>query len=144
LNKPKYPFRTDLFGWCKKDVIAYLADSDETAAELESLKKQLGSLVEKNIELKTEIERYKAREDLVKTDRKLISETMITVRKTADEIISTARIDAEAILSEIEQSSADERSKLASIRNEITALRRFATAAIGNFERELAALVQCD
>jgi len=54
--KHNFSFRTDLFGWCKKDVIAYLEDSDETAAGIAViLNEEINLLKNENAALKSKM-----------------------------------------------------------------------------------------
>jgi len=102
-NWRKFPFRTDVLGWCKKDVLAYLEESDETAAGLAVvLNEEIDSLKNENTQLKTIIERiYESESANVKTRRPCVTETekLAAIRKE----ITNLRKNATAAISKFER-----------------------------------------
>ena len=142
MKKEKKVFKTKIFGgFSKKDVKDYLATVDAAATEQISVRdSKIDSLNAEIIVLKSKISELEARESVLAAERDLISQTMVTARETANKIISDAQSEATKKRVEFQQTYNLEINKLATIRNEIVQLRKFATDAIRSFERELASI----
>jgi len=89
-NCKDFDFRTDLFGWCKKDVIAYLEESDETAAGLATvLNEEIDLLKSENTKLKLAIARnYAAESECVATHQKRVPkiDKLANIRRETTEL----------------------------------------------------------
>jgi len=137
----KVLFRTDLFGFCKENVLAYLKNMDEaTAEQIKSRDAQIDTLNSEIALLNSRISDFEECENSLVLERELISQTMIAAKETANKIINDARADAARERAELQQTYTAEINKLAAIRNEIIQLRKFAADAIRSFEQELSAL----
>jgi len=133
-NKYKGLFRTDALGFCKKDVFAHLEALETAASEQDAFVK---ALVEDNAELRAKIEEFEAREKAMEDERELISQTMVDAKETAAKMIRTAKVDAARQCEELQQSCEIETDRLATIREELAQLRKFATDTVRAFEAEL-------
>jgi len=140
-KKEKVLFRTDLFGFCKEDVLDYLKELDTAANEqIQSRDARINSQNDEIARLNAQIAEFEASKKAIEAERELISQTLVTAKDTANKVIDEARNDAAKERAELEQSYTAEINKLAAIRNEIIQLRKFATDAIRSFERDLTAL----
>jgi len=90
LDVRKKTFATQLRGFAPAEVRAFLA---LVADELEELRKERGTLVERLDELTGRIEAFQRTEQLLK-------ETLVTAQKATGEMRNVARQEAEAILAE--------------------------------------------
>ena len=138
----KKVFRTRLFGgFNKKDVQKYLTTVDVAATEQISARdEKIESLNTEIAALKSEISKFVMRESALAAERSLISQTMLTAKETANKMISDAQSEVSKKRAEFQETYNLEVNKLATIRNEIVQLRKFATDAIRSFERELASI----
>jgi len=133
-NKYKGLFRTDLLGLCKKDVFAHLDTLETATAEQDSFVK---ALVEDNALLRAKITEFEKRERALQDERELISQTMVDAKETAAKMIKNARADAARQCEKLQQSCEIETDRLATIRGELTQLRKFAADTVRAFEAEL-------
>jgi len=133
-NKYKGLFRTDALGFCKKDVFAHLETLETAAAEQDAFVK---ALVEDNAELRAKIAEFEERERAMEEERELISQTMVDARESAAKMIKTARADAARQCEELQLSCEIETDRLATIREELAQLRKFAADTVRAFEAEL-------
>jgi len=140
-NKGKHSFQSGFFGFRKEDVLSYLKEIDDAAMEkIKSRDEQIDSLNSEITQLNSRIADFESREKSLVSERELISQTMIAAKETANKIINDAQAEAAKERAEMQQTYAVEINKLATIRNEIIQLRKFATDAIRSFEQELSAL----
>ncbi len=104
----KIDFPGGLFGYSKKDVEAFRKDVLETLRayvdEISELKKEIKRLNE-------ELERYKASENLLK-------ESVILAQKTREEIIASARKEAEILVKEAQDRAKEVARDIAQIESE--------------------------
>ncbi|MCL2837895.1 MAG: hypothetical protein FWE04_02360 [Oscillospiraceae bacterium] len=142
-DKKKVLFRTDLFGFHKKDVLSYLKEYDQTTMEkIISRDTEIQLLKNEIVMLNARIPDLERQQNLLAAERDLIAQTLIVARESADKIINDAKVEAAKKQAEMQQNYTMEINKLATIRNEIIQIRKFATDAIRTFERELSSLEQ--
>ena len=140
-KKEKVLFRTDLFGFCKEDVLDYLKEVDESASEqIRTRDARINSLNVEVARLNSQVSDLESQKKSIDAERELISQTMVVAKETANKIVDDAKTDAAKERADLQQTYTAEINKLANIRNEIIQLRKFATDAIRSFERDLTEL----
>ena len=133
--------RTALFGFKKSDVLEYLKEFDAKATvQIETRDEKIEAQKNEIFGLSSRISDFERQEVYLNQERDLIADTLVTAKHTANKIVTDAKIEASKKQAEMQQNYSIEINKLAIIRNEIVQLRKFATDAIRNFERELASI----
>ena len=136
--------KTRLFGYRKSDVRAYLqeldAKAEEQISERDEKIESLNKLYDEIAILQAKVSDYEQRESKIASERELIAQTLVAAKETANKLVADAQVEVAKKRAEFQQTYTMEINKLASIRNEVVQLRRFATDAIRSFERELTTL----
>ena len=134
--------RTAMFGGFRKDdVLEYLKEFDANAmAQIAERDGKIEAQKNEIFRLGAQISDFERQEICLNQERDLIADTLVTAKQTANKIVTDAKVEASKRQAEMQQNYSIEINKLATIRNEIVQLRKFATDAIRNFERELASI----
>jgi len=141
-EKQRPTLRTSMFGGFRKnDVVMYLKQQDSEAfMQVSDRDEKIESLNREITALNSQVAEIQIREQELVAERELISQTLVTAKETANKMIADAQIDVAKKKAEFQQNYSLEINKLATIRNEVIQLRKFATDAIRSFERELSTL----
>ena len=140
-EKKKVLFSNAFFGFDKQDVMDYLKDADDTAMEkIDERDARIDALNSEIMRLNARISNYERQQESLNAERELISQTLMSAKDAANKILNDARNQATKERAELQQTYTLEINKLATIRNEIIQLRKFATDAIRTFEKELTSL----
>lgn len=138
MAKEKKKLRRGLFGYRKRDVLAYMGEIEarfegtltERADEIARLKGQNHTLTSENTELYKKVADYER-------EQAVISKAVISAEQRAEEIIRQAHADAEEIIKKTNEDLAGRREEIRELKAQMRTLKLSSVATLRKYESQL-------
>jgi len=131
-------FGTSLFGFKKKDVLAYLDNvTNDMSIKIKEKDNEIASLKEQISTLNSDIIKLQQNGNLFEAERQNVANAIIRAEEKAAQIIEDAKKEAQASREEILNQINSDRLQLKELQQEISHIRRNAINSISKLNGEL-------